>query len=326
MADRYLNPHGVETFWAAIKNRFVQKEAGKGLSSNDYTAAEKTKLSSLPAAADILTDNDKGAANGVAPLNANGVIPGEYIPGSGETDSYVVEVQTSSFLDPTADEDELKAIIAHYEAGERCELKVYPDDSGTHGFYIGHLTFSTGSIFKFTVYHNLESAFYIFSVNTTEGTIEISEEIVTDDHIVEKGSDDHGWHYSSYSSTRIHAYKQISIDMSSTSFVEIGSTGLYYADFTSNLPSLVAESSLKCVNVNFRGLYKTSEGPGTFSSANNMWVAGVGAGYNESGETGTLSIRFITTTLEVSEDKVPIGDFTVVFNSTFDGYTDSETT
>ena len=79
MADRYLDPHGVETFWAAIKNRFVQKEAGKGLSSNDYTAAEKTKLAGLPAAGNILTVSDKGAANGVAPLNAYGVIPGRKI-------------------------------------------------------------------------------------------------------------------------------------------------------------------------------------------------------------------------------------------------------
>lgn len=42
---------------AAIETK-VDKEAGKGLSTNDYTTTEKTKLEAIPAPADIVVDSD----------------------------------------------------------------------------------------------------------------------------------------------------------------------------------------------------------------------------------------------------------------------------
>ena len=42
-----LNRQGVIHLWDKIKAKFVAKEAGKGLSTNDYTTAEKTKLANL---------------------------------------------------------------------------------------------------------------------------------------------------------------------------------------------------------------------------------------------------------------------------------------
>ena len=45
-----LGENGLLYFWQKLKDYFVAKETGKGLSSNDYTAAEKTKLGAFDTA------------------------------------------------------------------------------------------------------------------------------------------------------------------------------------------------------------------------------------------------------------------------------------
>lgn len=47
MAVKALDDNGLLYLWGKIKAMFVQKETGKGLSANDYTTAEKTKLAGL---------------------------------------------------------------------------------------------------------------------------------------------------------------------------------------------------------------------------------------------------------------------------------------
>lgn len=47
MANKYLSADGLLYLWSKIKAAFVSKEAGKGLSTNDYTNDEKTKLAGL---------------------------------------------------------------------------------------------------------------------------------------------------------------------------------------------------------------------------------------------------------------------------------------
>lgn len=47
MAKKFLDSNGVLFFWQKLKAFFVEKEDGKGLSSNDFTDAEKSKLSGL---------------------------------------------------------------------------------------------------------------------------------------------------------------------------------------------------------------------------------------------------------------------------------------
>lgn len=51
MANTYLDSNGVSHFWEKIKSKFVPKETGKGLSTNDYTTAEKNKLAGIEAGA-----------------------------------------------------------------------------------------------------------------------------------------------------------------------------------------------------------------------------------------------------------------------------------
>ncbi len=47
MARKFLDYAGLQRFWTGLKGYFVKQETGKGLSSNDYTDAEKTKLAGL---------------------------------------------------------------------------------------------------------------------------------------------------------------------------------------------------------------------------------------------------------------------------------------
>ena len=51
MANKYLDKNGLLYFWQKIVNKFVEKEAGKGLSTNDFTNELKTKLDGIEAGA-----------------------------------------------------------------------------------------------------------------------------------------------------------------------------------------------------------------------------------------------------------------------------------
>ena len=48
MASSFLDKNGLLYLWQKIVNKFVAKETGKGLSTNDYTTPEKQKLGSMP--------------------------------------------------------------------------------------------------------------------------------------------------------------------------------------------------------------------------------------------------------------------------------------
>lgn len=45
--SKILDQNGLLYFWNKIKNKFVEKVEGKGLSTNDYTNEDKTKLDSI---------------------------------------------------------------------------------------------------------------------------------------------------------------------------------------------------------------------------------------------------------------------------------------
>lgn len=58
MANKFLDENGLLYFWQKIINKFVAKETGKGLSTNDYTTEEKTKLSGIAEGANKTTVTD----------------------------------------------------------------------------------------------------------------------------------------------------------------------------------------------------------------------------------------------------------------------------
>ena len=55
---KYLDNTGVETLWGLIKAKFQAQESGKGLSTNDYTTAEKTKLAGIATGAEVNVQSD----------------------------------------------------------------------------------------------------------------------------------------------------------------------------------------------------------------------------------------------------------------------------
>lgn len=73
MSNKYLNYDGVAYFWEKVKGADsgkVDKETGKGLSSNDYTTAEKTKLSGIETGAQAnVIEGIQTAGSTVTPVN-----------------------------------------------------------------------------------------------------------------------------------------------------------------------------------------------------------------------------------------------------------------
>lgn len=56
--EHYLDNAGLETLWGLIKAKFQEQEAGKGLSTNDYTTAEKNKLAGIAEGAEVNVQSD----------------------------------------------------------------------------------------------------------------------------------------------------------------------------------------------------------------------------------------------------------------------------
>ena len=56
--EYYLDENGLVLVLTALKNALVEKETGKGLSTNDYTTAEKTKLAGIEAGAEVNVQSD----------------------------------------------------------------------------------------------------------------------------------------------------------------------------------------------------------------------------------------------------------------------------
>lgn len=55
MANKFLDDNGLLYLWQKITNKFVAKETGKGLSTNDYSTEEKTKLAGIDTGANKTT-------------------------------------------------------------------------------------------------------------------------------------------------------------------------------------------------------------------------------------------------------------------------------
>ena len=66
LSNKHLDGTGLSQLWAKVKEYFVAKEAGKGLSTNDYTTAEKTKLSGIASGAQKNVQSDWNATSGDA--------------------------------------------------------------------------------------------------------------------------------------------------------------------------------------------------------------------------------------------------------------------
>lgn len=66
MANNYLDKNGLLYVWQKIKAKFVEKETGKGLSTNDFTTDLKTKLDGIESGAQKNVKPDWSATAGSA--------------------------------------------------------------------------------------------------------------------------------------------------------------------------------------------------------------------------------------------------------------------
>lgn len=101
--DKLVRLSNLKTFLASLKSLFVAQESGKGLSSNDYTTAEKTKLAGIAT----------GANNYTLPT-ASGTVLGGIKVGSNLTISNGVlsAVQGKVDLTPYAKTDDIASTYA----------------------------------------------------------------------------------------------------------------------------------------------------------------------------------------------------------------------
>lgn len=73
--SKFLDNNGLLYFWQQIKNKFVAQEAGKGLSTNDYTTEEKNKLATIADGAEANVNADWNAVSGDAQILNKPTIP-----------------------------------------------------------------------------------------------------------------------------------------------------------------------------------------------------------------------------------------------------------
>ena len=64
MANNFLDKNGLIYFWQKIVNKFVAKETGKGLSTNDFTTELKNKLDGIASGAQVNVKPDWNAVAG----------------------------------------------------------------------------------------------------------------------------------------------------------------------------------------------------------------------------------------------------------------------
>lgn len=139
MATKYLDANGLLYLWNKIKSVFIVKEAGKGLSTNDYSTAEKEKLADLT---NYVHPTHAAKSNGLYKVTIDGTghvsaataaakadITGLGIPG--ETTEVVDSLASGSTVAALSARQGavLKALIdgLSLEAGSNCMLKLEYD-------------------------------------------------------------------------------------------------------------------------------------------------------------------------------------------------------
>lgn len=127
MANKFLDNNGLLYFWQKIVNKFVAKEDGKGLSSNDYTTTEKTKLSGIADGANKTTVTDNlTSISATDALSANqGKVLDEKIKaintnlgelGAGDMLKSTYDIDNNGQVDKADDADKLGGQLPAYYA------------------------------------------------------------------------------------------------------------------------------------------------------------------------------------------------------------------
>lgn len=124
---QFLDTQGLNTLWNRIKQFFVAKETGKGLSTNDYTTAEKNKLAGIAAGATANTGTVTGVQvnkNAVTSPDANGTVKLAGIPTRVEMNGGEKAIDENGVLD-------LGTVLTAHQSLANYAPKASPTFSGT---------------------------------------------------------------------------------------------------------------------------------------------------------------------------------------------------
>ena len=139
MARKVLDDNGVLYLWGKIKSWFVAKEEGKGLSSNDYTDAEKTKLAGIEVHANYYK-HPTGAGYSHIPVGGSaGQIlrwsaAGTAAWGADKDTTYTAASQVKMGLLTAADKTKLDGIANGAEVNQNAFSTVQVGNSGEFTF------------------------------------------------------------------------------------------------------------------------------------------------------------------------------------------------
>lgn len=136
MTNPFLDSNGLLYLWQKIVNKFVAKEAGKGLSTNDYTTDEKNKLAGVETGATATTVVDSvSSTSSTSALSANqGKILSDRISsintnlenlGAGDMLKSVYDTDGDGVIDKAANATKLNGYDASYYASAATTLLGY---------------------------------------------------------------------------------------------------------------------------------------------------------------------------------------------------------
>ena len=124
MAKKYTDENGLLYLLTKIKGAFVAKVNGKGLSTNDYTTAEKTKLSGIAAGAEVNVQSDWNATTGDAFIKNKPTIPSKVSELTNDT-GFITSAPSAASAAPKADGTAAVGTSAKYAR----EDHVHPTDT-----------------------------------------------------------------------------------------------------------------------------------------------------------------------------------------------------
>lgn len=136
MANKYLDDNGLLYLWNKLKAYFVASETGKGLSTNDFTTEEKTKLSGIENGANktVVENNLTSTSKSNALAAAQGKILDEKIKslsdnmsnlGYGDMMKATYDTNNNGQVDKADDSDKLGGKNPSYYAPKSTTLTGY---------------------------------------------------------------------------------------------------------------------------------------------------------------------------------------------------------
>lgn len=150
----YLGKTGLEKIWSKIKAKLetkVDKETGKGLSTNDYTTAEKTKLSGIATGANKTVIDTALSSTSTNPVQ-NKVINSALAGKSALSHTHSVASSTANGFMSSTDKEKLDEISNDSKwisvTNLNSNFKVYDNDESSRPAYrkIGNTVFLYGEI------------------------------------------------------------------------------------------------------------------------------------------------------------------------------------